>query len=112
MPKISIIVPFYNNLEKIEKVIKNLLKQKYKDIITFAGFQKMWHGQTWKEVMPEVFLKNPHPRRKIDVDTIKKIKCMYSNGKSCSEIFHFFEEKISRTSINDICNNKRYKEIN
>ncbi len=32
MPKISIIVPFYNNLEKIEKVIKNLLKQKYKDI--------------------------------------------------------------------------------
>lgn len=94
------------------KRCSDIWEQKYKDIITFAGFQKMWHGQTWKEVMPEVFLKNPHPRRKIDVDTIKKIKCMYSNGKSCSEIFHFFEEKISRTSINDICNNKRYKEIN
>lgn len=37
---------------------------------------------------------------------------MYSEGKTCAEIYHFFEEKISRTSINDICNGRRYKEIN
>lgn len=62
--------------------------------------------------MPEVFLKNPHPKQKIDLESIKKIKTMYSEGKTCAEIYHFFEEKISRTSINDICNGRRYKEIN
>lgn len=90
----------------------DIWNQYYKNVITFSGFQRMWHGKTWKDVMPEVFLKTPHPKRKIDIDTIKKIKHMYVNGMSCAEIFHFFEEKISRTSINDICNGKRYREIN
>lgn len=28
--------------------------------ITYAGFLRMWHGKTWKHVMPEVFEYNPH----------------------------------------------------
>lgn len=30
------------------------------DRINYRGFQKMWHGITWKHVMPEVFQINPH----------------------------------------------------
>lgn len=94
------------------KRCKDVWEEKYKYVITFPGFQRMWHGKTWKNIMPEVFLKNPHPKQKIDLESIKKIKTMYSEGKTCAEIYHFFEEKISRTSINDICNGRRYKEIN
>lgn len=28
--------------------------------ITYSGFLRMWHGQNWKHVMPEVFEHNPH----------------------------------------------------
>lgn len=32
----------------------------FKDKISYEGFLKMWHGQTWKHIMPKVFEKNPH----------------------------------------------------
>lgn len=28
--------------------------------ITYSGFSRMWHGKTWKHIMPEVFKNNPH----------------------------------------------------
>lgn len=28
--------------------------------ITYNGFLNMWHGRSWKHVMPEVFKNNPH----------------------------------------------------
>ena len=28
--------------------------------ISYDSFLKMWHGQTWKHIMPEVFNNNPH----------------------------------------------------
>lgn len=28
--------------------------------ISYSGFLNMWHGRTWKHVMPEVFEHNPH----------------------------------------------------
>lgn len=80
----------------------------FQDKITYVGFQRMWHGKTWKHVMPEVFKSNPHPRCKYSEEIIQQIKHMYNEEKkSCAEIYHYFDEKISRTTINDICNNKR-----
>ena len=32
----------------------------FKDKINYGGFLRMWHGQTWKHIMPEVFKNNPH----------------------------------------------------
>ena len=31
--------------------------------ITYEGFIRMWHGKTWKHIMPEVFEHNPHPAK-------------------------------------------------
>jgi len=68
----------------------------------------MWSGKTWKHIMPEVFENNPHPRRKISLEIVEQIKDMYNNQHmSCAEIYHYFNEKISRTSINDYCHNRR-----
>lgn len=39
---------------------RQIYEAKYKDIIQYSGFLRMWHGQTWKHIMPEVFNINPH----------------------------------------------------
>ena len=90
---------------------KEIWEKYYQDIITYAGFQRMWHGKTWKEVMPEVFENNPRPRQKYTIEEIKKIKSLFAEGKSCAEVYHFFNEKISRTTINDIYHGRRYSDI-
>lgn len=87
---------------------REVWEQNYKNLITYSGFQRMWHGKTWKHVMPEVFNNNPRPKRKFNDETIQKIRDMYNIQKmTCAEIYHYFEEKISRTTINDICNNRK-----
>lgn len=87
---------------------KDVWENNFKDKINYFGFQRMWHGQTWKHIMPEVFESNPHPRRKISLETVQQIKDMYNNqNMSCAEIYHYFNETISRTSINDYCHNRR-----
>lgn len=76
--------------------------------ISYEGFQRMWHGKTWKHIMPEVFNNNPHPQRKVNEELKHQIKDMYNNQHmSCAQIYHYFHETISRTSINDYCNNRR-----
>lgn len=32
----------------------------FKDKINYSGFLRMWHGYTWRHIMPEVFEHNPH----------------------------------------------------
>ena len=90
------------------KESKKIWKENYSDKITYAGFQRMWHGKTWKHIMPEVFNNNPRPRKKITDETIQQIKDMYNNqNMSCAQIYHYFNETISRTSINDYCHDRR-----
>jgi transposase len=90
------------------KASREIWETYYKDIITYNGFQRMWHGQTWKHIMPEVFKNNPRPRKKFSEEQIQQIKEMYNEKHmTCAQIYHFFEEKISRTTINDICNNRK-----
>ena len=79
--------------------------------LTFSGFQNMWHGRTWKEVMPEVFENNPYPIRKFSDDEIKAIKKLFKEGLTCAQVYHHFNEKYSRTTINDIYHKRRYADI-
>lgn len=83
-------------------------EQFFQSKITYAGFQRMWHGKTWKHIMPEVFENNPHPKQKVSNELRQQIKDMYNEQHmTCAEIYHFFNETISRTSINDYCHNRR-----
>lgn len=86
---------------------KTVWKKFYSDRITFPGFQRMWHGKTWKHVMPEVFGNNPRPKQKWSQELKEEIRRLYKEGKSCAEIFHLYNEKIPRTSIHNICHNNQ-----
>lgn len=91
---------------------RDIWEKYYKDKVLYTSFQRMWHGYSWKHVMPEVFENNPHPRKHITEDMIRDIRNKYDNGMTCAEIYHLYKEKISRTSVNDICNRTQFKEIN
>ena len=87
---------------------REIWEQYFQNCITYAGFQRMWLGKTWKHVMPEVFQQNPHPRKKFSDEIIQQIKDMYNNqNMTCAEIFHYFNGEISRTSIYDYCHDVR-----
>ena len=91
------------------KASHDIWEKYYQDVISYAGFQRMWHGKNWKHVMPEVFNNNPRPKKKFSDEQIQKVKIMYNEEhKTCAEIYHYFNEEISRTTINDICNGRRY----
>lgn len=58
--------------------------------------------------MPEVFNSNPRPRIKYTEEIKNEIRRLYNEEhKSCAEIYHLYNETISRTSINDFCHNRR-----
>lgn len=90
---------------------KEIYEKYFKDKIHYNSFQKMWHGTTWKNIMPEVFENNPHPRKKIYEEDVIKMKQLFQQGYSCAQVYHFFNEKFSRTTINDIYHGRRYSEI-
>lgn len=71
----------------------------------------MWHGKTWKHVLPETFDKKQREKQKLTVQDIKIIKQHFTEGKTCAEVFHIFQDLCSRTTINDIYHKRRYAEI-
>ena len=38
------------------------------DKMPYNSFLRMWHGKTWKHIMPEVFKYNPHPGKYTEED--------------------------------------------
>lgn len=47
---------FYKKGRRSREIYTTFFKNK----ISYSGFLRMWHGQTWKHVMPEVYEVNPH----------------------------------------------------
>ena len=78
--------------------------------ITWNGFGKMWHGKTWKTVMPEVFKENPHPSQKVTQEQIADIRARYSSGERICSICKTYEGILSHTTITNIVNYKTYKD--
>ena len=39
---------------------RDIYEEGFKDLIAYSGFLRMWHGKSWKHIMPEVFEINPH----------------------------------------------------
>lgn len=62
-----------------------IYNQYFKDKIGLSGFSRMWHGETWQHIMPEVFNNNPH-RGKYGAQDRDKIITLYkASGLSLSQ---------------------------
>lgn len=56
----------------------------FKDKINYGGFLRMWHGQTWKHIMPEVFKNNPHRAKYTEADRDIIVTLFKESGLSIS----------------------------
>lgn len=59
---------------------RDIWNKYFSDIITYNGFLRMWHGRTWKTVMPEVFECNPHKASYTALDRDIITKRFYNSG--------------------------------
>ena len=98
-------VKFCRECYKNGEYSKDIWQKYFSDKVKYSGFQRMWHGKTWKHIMPEVFENNPHPRQKYNDEIKKEIKLLYDSGMSIAEIYRYYDEQISRTTIHTITHN-------
>jgi group I intron endonuclease len=90
---------------------QKIYNEYFSNRISLNGFKKMWFGTTWKNVMPCVFEKKQHSRQKLTNKEILDIKTKFYNGMLIKDIAEIYKEVCSHTTIVDIVNNKRYKDI-
>ena len=64
---------------------RSIYEQFFKDKISYNGFLRMWHGQNWKHIMPEVFEYNPHRAKYTakDRDIIREL--FFNSGLGLTE---------------------------
>lgn len=90
---------------------RDVYEKYFNSKISWRGFLKMWHGKTWKSIMPEVFRKNPHPRRKATDEQISDIRNRYENGESCRSIARAYKNVLGYCTIYNIAHYKTHQDI-
>lgn len=75
----------------------------FSQTMSYPGFQRMWHGKTWKSVLPEVFENNPRPKRKITEENISDILYRHSNGQSINSIARDYKGILGYGTIYRVC---------
>lgn len=75
----------------------------YSDKIAFSGFQNMWHGRTWKTVMPEVFESRVHTRKRVDDKLIEDILQYHrENEVSINKVSQHFKGRAGYGTVYNI----------
>lgn len=90
----------YNNRERCKEV-----EELYKDKIGHSGFSKIWKGETWKDIMPEVYTienKEFHKhntgqcgsangRAKLTEEDVLAIRLRKKNGESAEKVYEDYK---------------------
>ncbi len=101
----------YNNQER-----KNEVYEDYKNLIGESGFHKIWNGDTWKNIMPEVYTtenKNFHKhntsnqgskngRSKMTEQDVYQIRLRRKNGENIREVYKNYSDKLTYGSFTKI----------
>lgn len=110
----------YNNQER-----KNEVYEDYKNLIGESGFHKIWNGDTWKNIMPEVYTtenKNFHKhntsnqgskngRSKMTEQDVYQIRLRRKNGENIREVYKNYSDKLTYGSFTNIWSYQNWKNI-
>ena len=110
----------YNNQER-----KNEVYEDYKNLIGESGFHKIWNGDTWKNIMPEVYSienKNVHKhntsnqgskngRSKMTEQDVYQIRLRRKNGENIREVYKDYSNKLTYGSFTNIWSYQNWKNI-
>ena len=96
----------------------------FKDKIELGGFVRVWTGETWQHIMPEVLTEENKQRnaslgrgkaskkqRLLNDDEVKDIRCRKQQGESNKMIYEDYKHKISFNTLQDVVYNKTYKDV-
>lgn len=101
----------YNNHERCKEVEKL-----YKDKIGHSGFSKVWKGETWKNIMPEVYtpenkefhlhntgnIGESNGRAKFTEAEVREIRIRKKNGEKRLDVYQDYSDK---------CKEKYFQEL-
>lgn len=110
----------YANLERKKDVY--LL---YNQRIGQSGFSKIWNGQTWKEIMPEVYTKenkeyhlhdtanigSQNSRARLTQQDVKNIRLRRKNGENMSKVYEDYKDKLTKGSFSNVWTYQNWKNI-
>lgn len=105
-------------------ISKNECYQSYKNKISLSGFTRVWNGQTWKNIMPEVYTEEnkqknlkigrgiSSKRRRLFTDEeILEIRQAKKNGIKLSIAYKKYGKNASKETFRSIWYGNSYKEI-
>ena len=97
----------------------------YKDRIGESGFSKIWKGETWKNIMPEVYTEenkkfhknntankgSKNGRSKLTEEDVKNIRLRKKNGESLSQVYLTYSDKLTYKSFANVWSYRNWKNI-
>ena len=110
----------YNNRER-----KNVVYEDYKERIGESGFGKIWKGETWKHVMPEVYsVENrtfhanntgnsgsKNGRARLTEQDVYNIRLRRKNGEVLSHVYEDYKHLITYGSFTNVWTYQNWKNI-
>ena len=110
----------YNNHERKKTVYLD-----YNNRIGESGFSKIWKGQTWTDILPEVYTeenKNFHKnntgnegssngRSKITEQDVYNIRLRRKNGEALKDVYEDYKDKLTKGSFTNIWSYQNWKNI-
>lgn len=101
----------YNNLERRKEVY-----ELYKDRIGESGFGKIWKGENWQHIMPEVYtLENKefhlhntgnkgssNGRSRLTEEDVRAIRTRRKNGEQLKDVYEDYKDKLTKGSFKNV----------
>lgn len=110
----------YNNHERRKDVYLD-----YNNRIGESGFNKIWKGETWKDILPEVYTpenkafhsKNTgnsgssNGRAKLTEEDVYTIRLRRKNGDNIREVYQDYQDKLTYGSFTNVWTYQNWKNI-
>lgn len=110
----------YNNHERKKDVFLD-----YNNRIGETGFGKIWKGETWKNIMPEVYTEenklfhknntgnagSSNGRARLTEEEVKNIRLRRKNGENIKQVYEDYKNKLTYGSFSNVWTYQNWKNI-
>lgn len=97
----------------------------YNQRIGESGFNKIWKGETWKDVMPEVYTKenkeyhlhntgnkgSQNGRSRLTEEDVRQIRLRKKNGEQLKNVYEDYKDKLTKGSFTNVWSYQNWKNI-
>ena len=110
----------YNNQERRKEVFED-----YKDRIGESGFGKIWKGESWKHIMPEVYTQenkefhlhntgnagSTNGRARLTEQDVIEIRTRRKNGEKMTDVYENYKNLLTKGSFSNVWSYQNWKNI-